>query len=1248
MLNDRNKTNSLEKTEDIEREGLATTTMLRGLMQRELFKKTKQQRESLEKTTNNHSKLADDSSNTYTQSDIHFQAIMGDKFKEYNTPEKKVDAFDLIYTQLSVVMNDGQRQQFAKMLNQEKFHKNVVYTGSSADISFLNDLVTEFRSQLEHQYEEDFQFLRAIDEVFAYSNFNNITEFMTANDFDRSKHYKYYALSVNPFVFGSDGKKYEATFRYFLENDINEQQDIKKLFEPFAKRLQIDVDFSIFEEIFEKYVKQTGGVCYQIFIDESCIDQLVKPAAENGRPNPLQTEKGELNDFSAVIKELQTNPTKYSDYIRNMQARLFLNPKYSDKIKIKTYHANPLSTEEDKKYRNALRDEVSKFIKQLLINYKTLPSAAFISAKGKPSLHHQMGIVYQNNNLPNIEKSDLRILIPALIAEDKIHELVNVIVNTEDIDLYIAIYNLDGVRAPSLLDFFEKNVAVSAAVFNELQQHQNKDHVGKALQHLFSSALKHYVCIGNISKIKDFFKNDLKRNSIYLNESEIWLEEKKPNIYRDCLIDELLLLAAEHNQIEVFAWLLKKFQDYGYESKDLSPSRRKNSLTIAIEKGHHEIVEQILAVIKIEKMTDIDFNDFLLLARKHNHPEVIAAILKKLKTAPKEIAEKVLFQKNSIVFYLANNKHEEILKIIGITANEVKTDVRVLIPELLAGGDVSRLLEIMINTKNLDLSNLLIVPYDYGKIPKSDSKRSILSFFSDHLAMSEKIYAALLPNNKEEHIAKAMQQLQPYAWYQYVSVGNLEKSKELFPINYPDQKKHLEKALYLAANFNQEHVFAWLLKRCQEPDSNYECRKLFETYTGSSLRVAIKKGHNSIVKQILSFDKTNPTIQNYREILLLAATNDKFEIIEMILEKLKTEPEEVIKEVLIRKNEYSFLCDIVAKGHDFLLKNLLKAQPWLRTMLNEVSSQNYEKLLMIAIRNHHANIVNTLLEHSSDANELINDAITSRTHPLIFATKYNDVSTIKLLLKNINSLIEMDQYGKTAIMVAAELNYTEALVLLLNNSKVHASLSYLTKKTSIDNLDALSLAAKKGNIEAVRILLTKPQLDSNDSSQQSQYKFALWNLEKFPAAIWDFKSALQQAAKFRHTEVFKIIASNESCPIDIALDAATEADNIEAIKTILQRIKTVEDFNNLTRDFDQEKNIKITKIYKHSASKNEIINDTYSLLTSKSTFWSNDSSSSLKQLETHNETKEELNITSTHEDSEKQLNLNQLGYKDNH
>jgi len=143
----------------------------------------------------------------------------------------------------------------------------------------------------------------------------------------------------------------------------------------------------------------------------------------------------------------------------------------------------------------------------------------------------------------------------------------------------------------------------------------------------------------------------------------------------------------------------------------------------------------------------------------------------------------------------------------------------------------------------------------------------------------------------------------------------------------------------------------------------------------------------------------------------------------------------------------------------------------------------------------------------------------------VLATKQNDVQMLNLLLAHMDYFDEtLDQYGKTALMAAAQLGNSESLTALLDHFKSctkNTDLeSYLSIKT-IDGFDVLALAAKWGHTGIIDILFTteclKPHLH-----------------------LFDFKTALQQAAKSGHTDAFMRIVSCEACPASITLEVGNE------------------------------------------------------------------------------------------------------------
>jgi hypothetical protein len=534
-----------------------------------------------------------------SQSDLHFLAMMGDQFHEHNSsPEKKVDAFDLIYSQLPVAMNDAQRAQFAQMLIEEQQHPDqyVFYHATKSSVGFIYDVITEFRKQLELRY-DDVYYLRAFDDVFTYENVHNL---VTISSHDHNEIFRDVGLAVNPFLFGSDGEKCESSYFYYLTDFSQIYPEQKTIFDYFAKRLKLgDVDFSILEAIFKERIENSGGVLYQIFIDKSVVDQVAAPATLNGRINPLKTNEGELKEFSAVFNKLRQDPKTHAKYIKTLQARLYLKPEIfhdTSKVQIKTYRAYPLA--DDEAYKKELRETIMGCLNPSLPNYQTFSPTAFVN--GAPALHKLMGMIYQGHNLVIPETADITIKIPQLIANGNIAALIDLMANTEVLDL-TTICDLGKANSCILLHLFQGDLAVQ--VYNALQIYKEKPHIPKILAQLQEEVWYQYVRTGDFPKVDELFSAVLHKDAQYLNANQLFIMELFPYNF----LDKGLTLAAEHKQDAIFKFLFEKCQEFHYK-----PSVREPALSLAIQFGYLEKTPKKETEKKIEQVSETDQLDLAL------------------------------------------------------------------------------------------------------------------------------------------------------------------------------------------------------------------------------------------------------------------------------------------------------------------------------------------------------------------------------------------------------------------------------------------------------------------------------------------------------------------------------------------------------------------------------------------------------------------------------------------------------------
>jgi len=1097
---------------------LASTTAQRGLMQRELIQQTRHKPppSSVTLTSGN------------TQSDIHFQAMMGDDYTTYSSFDQKVDAFDQIYQKLNVVMSDAQRKQFAQKLATESHHpsKYVAYHGTTADIGFVMDVVTEFRKQLELQYAEDFEILRLFDDRF--SDPASLARFMKSTD-DLNDVFRATGMSVNFFLFGSDGKASEATYYYALKNKA--QSPPENLLNHFFKRLEIDIDPGIFQSIYERFVKDAGGLTYQFLIDPSCIDQVARPSSLQGRQNPLDTDdKGILTQVSDVLRELRENPTKYSNYIQKLQGRLYLNPDVMhnpDKVIIKSYRANPLSVQQEKHYRGALRKAVSDCIKSLLVAHNKLPPTAFARAKGQPSLHRQMEMIYQDKKIAGHGKPDVRYVIWELIKENDIPALIQLIIDDENIDLnceYTEV--IPGQYNPTLLDLFRGKIAVS--VFEALQAHKNKPHIARVLQQLQMYAWYHYVGCGDLTRSKTLYNAVLWR----FRPSGKPIPKSTQEIYRESRLKKALKIAVKSKQAETLSWLLEECRLYEVSSP--------TDLEYSIKQGHHSIVKQLLSAAADNEFTALDFAKYLILARQQKQFEVIGVLLEKLQTMPLELAELVLIQSDSILVYLHEMGREDILEKSPISLEILKADIRCLIPAFLAEGDVERTVAVVISTDTLDLStSLMISNHDTAAC----SIQTLLDTISEDATLCVTLFDELLNHKDKAHVANALNELLPTVWFYYVRLGDLEKVNDLFARTESiSNREQLYKAIKLAAQYNKIDVFNWLLNQYQELRYNTD-----SIYQGilSPLAIAVESGHHKIVENILSKDAaTQLRIKDFGHLLSVSTTKNDPEMIRILIGKLKIVTKDTSSDSLMEDSfdASDLLLYLVVNGHNDLLRDILQNLDWVLPSLSKVRN-----ILNIAIENRHVDIVTTLLNISAD---IAKEIIDKNKDCMLSAVKRNNLPIVKLLLLHNVSPNKKDQYERTALMIAAQRGYTKVLTALLDKW----DLSDMSEKSS-ENLDALSLAAKNRHERVVRILITDGDV---------------W-LHNF-----DYRAALQQAAKFGHDDIFTDIARCEHCPEETAaIVRSIERNDLQALKILLSKIKNPLDFEIALRQTLALKNTEI-------------------------------------------------------------------------
>ncbi len=212
-----------------------------------------------------------------------------------------------------------------------------------------------------------------------------------------------------------------------------------------------------------------------------------------------------------------------------------------------------------------------------------------------------------------------------------------------------------------------------------------------------------------------------------------------------------------------------------------------------------------------------------------------------------------------------------------------------------------------------------------------------------------------------------------------------------------------------------------------------------------------------------------------------------------------------IAKLLIEQGLLLNLIPLAAKHKNLDVVNLLIRkgmdvnEPFQRT-----KSTSSTALIEASMVKDNKDIVETLLLYGADIDTT--ETYLNKT-ALMMAIEYSDNDTIKLLIKYKPNVNHIDNRGNTPIDIAAKMNKTDIVDLLIKNGAPNdliRAIKYgvtdkveelLTASKSIDNIDkngdtALTLAVKENNIELVKLILDK-DANINLNSNISDYNYKL-------------------------------------------------------------------------------------------------------------------------------------------------------------
>ena len=367
----------------------------------------------------------------FSQSESHLSFVMKDKFIKGNA-KANVETFlrDFSSSCRTGCLESGDTYTESlsdALVNETKNREyDVFYHGTEGIVGFMYDLYTEFRKQLLILGGDDLVALRASNRGFDkfadaddfYAIFASSGSGMINYREGAKGAYTDFGLSVNPFLFGSDGVMGSETYRYFFDSGSGNAPMTGLLFEKLTKELGVKFSFEKYNKLYNKYfanpnmnfTKATilndpamrkklytkNGRLFQILIRPDSVDKVGYLAIVGGErlsSTSLFTQN-DLDSLSKVIQGFRSDPMTMIAKMQNvyisrpvvgvndLQARLFLNPKYfldPAYVKIKSYYRFPLKEQYEKEFTRILQEYVSSDIALWLSRMITLESGVFDS-----------------------------------------------------------------------------------------------------------------------------------------------------------------------------------------------------------------------------------------------------------------------------------------------------------------------------------------------------------------------------------------------------------------------------------------------------------------------------------------------------------------------------------------------------------------------------------------------------------------------------------------------------------------------------------------------------------------------------------------------------------------------------------------------------------------------------------------------------------------------------------------------------
>ena len=266
-----------------------------------------------------------------------------------------------------------------------------------------------------------------------------------------------------------------------------------------------------------------------------------------------------------------------------------------------------------------------------------------------------------------------------------------------------------------------------------------------------------------------------------------------------------------------------------------------------------------------------------------------------------------------------------------------------------------------------------------------------------------------------------------------------------------------------------------------------------DEYGQTALIIATDNDDIEIVKILLEGTNTDVNAKDKYEqtALMIATDNGDIEIVKMLLENPNID-------VNAKDENGQTALMIAAQSGNTEIFKLLHTEP-------NIDLGRYTKLMIAVISCDIDLVYQVMNESSTDVNAQDEYGQTA----LIIAAQNGYFEIAKILLKTPNIDVNaQDKNGQTALIIATENGDIEIVKVLLENQKIKVN-AIESKQTS-----ALAVAAQNGNLEITKLLLEKPDIEIN--------------AENWPSG----KTALMLAAANGHIKIVKTLLEKSDIEVN--------------------------------------------------------------------------------------------------------------------